>query len=137
MRETKFRAWNKLNNKLETVVKIFYPEEGDNIGDVTKEVSEFCVVKEYYLLKGEYELMQYTGLHDKNGKEIWEGDIVKQMFGTGVVEWGRIGFYVVSRTKGEIYPPPLEEYSKNPLYEHMHPEVIGNIYENPELIKNQ
>ncbi len=94
-------------------------------------------------------IMQYTGLKDKNGKEIYEGDIgipaqkgladfVYKIF--SVVKMGaydngeeyedRIsgyGWYWDCKDKNNIYP--LNE----PLWEM---EVIGNIYENPDLLKN-
>ena len=68
-------------------------------------------------------LMQYTDLKDKHGKEIYEGDICKQAFSeeqtTGVVE--------VSHTQGVMV-------GLKPVWPH-DVEVIGNIYENPELRK--
>jgi uncharacterized phage protein (TIGR01671 family) len=74
-------------------------------------------------------LMQYTGLKDKNGKEIWEGDVVR-------VKWGGIGDVVfedggfVSRGEsGRVkYPVCESDVAAREL------EVIGNIYENPELV---
>lgn len=74
-------------------------------------------------------LMQYTGLEDKNGKESYEGDIVS--FGEGR------NFKVVWAEKyGSWYVVPLGEYENNaPLGKSEKAcEVIGNIYENPEMI---
>ena len=83
----------------------------------------------------EMELMQYTGLKDKNGKEIYEGDIVKMLredncFGeedyeeTFVIEQPE--YYELSdkSSGGADGDRPIKSM-----------EVIGNIYENPELIK--
>jgi len=74
----------------------------------------------------EYELMQFTGIHDRNGKEVYEGDIIKNEFGKKVIKWDDGGFYCdEEKTVMRIYLWILD-FSKI--------EVIGNIYENPKLI---
>jgi uncharacterized phage protein (TIGR01671 family) len=65
--------------------------------------------------------MQYTGLKDKNGKEIYEGDIIE--WETSKEKTDRMEIHWVERHQG--YLPFINGTSK----------VIGNIYENPELIK--
>ncbi len=74
-------------------------------------------------------LMQYTGLKDKNGKEIYEGDIMATPNGhKGVVTYDECQ-YILASSKGE--------YENDMFYKVKNhgAEVIGNIYENPELLK--
>lgn len=71
------------------------------------------------------DIMQFTGLNDKNGKEIYEGDIVrlentKWLFET--VDWKKLSWWL-----GEYM---LSDYNPQDL------EIIGNIYDNPELTQN-
>jgi len=75
------------------------------------------------------ECMQSTGLLDKKGKEIFEGDVIREEFNHGIcnceIIYEKAGFFI-SNEKEEI---------KDNLHWHMNGlEVIGNIYENPELL---
>ena len=125
-REIKFRAWIKELNEIREVEYINFWKK------MISYPNKFC--KEYYLNADFYEieLMQYTGLKDKNNKEVYEGDIVKLRanHGIGVIkysdEWGA---FVVEYIK----PRPLAVLGMNYYKEDI--EVLGNIYENPELLK--
>ena len=68
------------------------------------------------------DVMQYTGLKDKNGVEIYEGDYISDGLFIGVVEWGASGWMIGDQD--------LWTYIDEDRYG-----VIGNIYENPELLK--
>ena len=77
----------------------------------------------------EFELMQYTGLKDKNGVEIYEGDIVK---------WSHLGGekYVIYYNESEchFFAKPTDEDEIESYLDSTHMEYVGNIHENPELL---
>lgn len=119
MRTIKFRAWNKFTKTMVPTIKVSFSFHDFNNDD-------------------NWILMQYTGLKDKNGTEIYEGDIVKAFISgteyTTTVEWGLIkhGFRLKC-----FYKTPWECATKNKYYSlpsSKNIEVIGNIYENPDLI---
>ena len=119
----KFRAWDKRNNKMRVVEAInFNRGEFESIGyGITS-------------LRGadEIELMQSTGLKDKNGKEIFEGDILtSQNYPVkGVVEFRTdLGLWV-HYLKGYNYFEYLGNVAGSK-------EIIGNIYENQEILKEK
>lgn len=137
MREIKFRAWipkGGLENKdYPKVGLMFFWDEftglGNSVGAHRGKMYET--------------VMQYTGLKDKNGKEIWESDIVsvdykKQPYFdnyVGQIDYDRGGFWCVRHNGygGEgAYLPGLTD---DKLTFRPELEVIGNIYESPQLLK--
>ena len=87
-----------------------------------------------------YEIMQSTGMVDKNGKEIFEGDIIKSDFlGIGIIKYSENlkRFTVINPNYADeedycsdmTWDDFVEEFNKNQY------EVVGNIYENPELLE--
>lgn len=137
-REIKFRAWDKKKKKM------FYGDKKDEpnmIGFdgeiyVTGSTGPMCdcgcsadyinrSVSEDY----ELELMQYIGLKDKNGKEIYEGDIVSYFGGGyGIVYYDeQFAAFRIEILKTGKYTD-MEFIAK-------YGNVIGNIYENPELLE--
>ena len=122
MREIKFRAWNPKE-------KIMCTLENRGLKWITLEkVDPTFQGNCMSFILGWYmgELMQYTGLKDKNSKEIYDGDIVKSsLYGQtiGVIEY-RENFFCLC----------WDEKIWSKLYD-INLEVIGNIYENPELME--
>lgn len=79
---------------------------------------------------------QFTGLYDKDGKEIYEGDIVDawsagQHLPNGIIRWGEgpAGFFISDPTHSVIWSLSGDSEKKESF------EVIGNIHDNPELLK--
>ncbi len=77
-------------------------------------------------------IQQFTWLIDKNGKEIYEGDIVNFWGAIHKIVFDRWCFYMEDSSEPETVPYIL--YIK---YHHQMSSVIGNIYENPELLQNE
>lgn len=133
MRDIKFRAWNKITLTMLKVMAIFW---GSNPIVLTAykffedwHIGMPSVTEEYR--EENYILMQYTGLKDKNGKEIFEGDVIK----TNWYHVKDIIQLVTITTRGVMQGNP-DKNSIDSIYSNQERdfEVIGNIYENPELI---
>lgn len=88
----------------------------------------------------EYILMQFAGFKDKNGKEIYEGDILSEMWKCEVYQDSNTGAFMVRFHTAPTFnkPQTLHYYLNSRLRAQAYGNdnsIIGNIYENPELIK--
>ena len=125
MREIKFRAWDKINKRMlgyERIDKLEFGKDGLEIL-YADNGRGYCI--------GDFVLMQYTGLKDKNGKEIYEDDILLP------VELHDSNLHCYKNGKG--IPVVIKYDSHRTFYNTPcdigNWEVIGNIHENPELLK--
>lgn len=142
MREIKFRVWDSLTKEMVPVVNltiglggpVAFGSHPDKTWKDTRQVT------------GADKIMQYTGLKDKNGKEIYEGDILKATYPAGYslyevrfgeydkeesegsgIGWYAIEHYFIGKKSGQLITGA----------NHFGGEVIGNIYENPDLLTSR
>lgn len=127
----KFRAWHKTWEEMGRITFIRYKKSG--------EIAHLSFRRNIYngniyggLVKlDEIELMQSTGLKDKNGKEIFEGDIVKMSKDV----YSEPTYYEVVRHRGGAYRLDSKQHGCELWLRHTDCEVVGNVYENRELLE--
>nr|DAT71057.1 MAG TPA: YopX protein [Caudoviricetes sp.] len=124
MRAIKFRAFLKDTNEMVKVGAMDWDEEGNLL------CLNYPKGKDYFGYEDDIALMQYTGFKDKDGREIYEGDIIKYRNNLYQVRWIFLGFYA-HQINGRGFKE-LDEF----VADTMDIEVVGNIYENPELLES-
>lgn len=124
MREIKFKVWAKHTKSMVS------------LAEALKEVTFGFLLK----FNDTYDLLLYTGLKDKNGVEIYEGDVFKHNSGHWIVDFDK-GSFILNHSELKNIDGSLLRWGSlsrlfdvdmNDIYNRV--EVIGNIYENKELL---
>ena len=127
----RFRAWDKRDKEIRLVDEVNWKDgKFDYIGDAIT----------FYRGAEEVELMQSTGLFDKNGKEIFEGDVIaievddtETPINARIFQNSKIGVLMFHVFEDNEDVPMVELLEDNSVAF----EIIGNIYENPEFLEEK
>ena len=135
-REIKFRAWDRANEKMFYNPSITFGESGWGVN--------------LPLVKADTQLMQFTGLHDKNKKDIYEGDILRVKaaiaVSANIMETEELEQEIICSVyyNNDVAGFDLKTIERDTnlggwsfygVEDSSTMEIIGNLYENPELIK--
>lgn len=124
----RFRVWHKTWEEMGKVKRIRFDDDGNatTVLFIGKDLGVNAKIDEF-------DLMQSTGLKDKNGKEIFEKDILDYNGRKVIVKWHGSYASFIYEFVDELQNRTTEW---QPLYlSYYHFEIIGNIYENPELLE--
>lgn len=143
----KFRAWNKLSNELKDIKSLNINHSFPACSNVIVETNSFDKIKTHNMPiecsvgLNNIILMQCTGLKDKNGKQVYFDDLVRlpdgvigkvaQIRDIDNIDYGRVVILpvanILNKVYQRVYVPTMIKYS----------EIIGNVYENPELLEEK
>lgn len=132
MREIRFRAIHKLTKHWFEDIHIIY-QDGEWFEDYR------AIEDGRPMNLDQVAIMQYTGLKDKNGAEIYEGDILSTDLSRPylIVEFRNGAFMYQCHDGGRNYYDFMEPANERLKFSTRHHEVIGNINENPELLERK
>ena len=132
----KFRAWDKARNEMNYKVMVGNCDTDDE--NWTCPIIWIEEQKDWLHFDDYDSIMQSTGLKDKSGKEIFEGDILACKTDDEVINlnvfWDEEHALFMFESKKYNEQEPLAELVENNTYPF---EIIGNIYENPELLEDK
>jgi len=124
MREIKFRAWD------DELRKMFFSQKEQFDDALLLRFKHFDTEEPVY--------MQYTGLKDKDGREIYEGDIVEERWDNPLSGGENVDRYTVSISDNGLYKmvhsSGEERWYRTLFLRYKEIKIVGNIYENPELL---
>jgi len=120
MRTIKFRAWDTRQKCMQT----------------WEFLNKLCPFEDLFKSKLYSPLMQYTGLTDENIKDVYEGDIIKRPIYQIPAEYCGDELFVVEFNHCAFREVPIDRHNKGDVLSDFNIEVIGNIYENPELLES-
>ena len=139
MKELKFRAFHKPSKKMFDVVQIDFMNKVVFSYERIRSMSKYPYFDTVSYLSSECELMQFTGLKDVDGKDIFEGDIIQDINDNNSLRYGKdnnltpVEFYNGSFGISVIFDGafvPLYPYDEGFKFK-----VVGNIYQNSELLE--
>lgn len=130
----KFRTWDKTIYRMCELISINFKDESVVYKDWEYGISE-------EISFGDVELLQSTGLFDKKGKEIYEGDIVDvstvggRFYLRGIVKKVKGGFYIEKLNRSNV--TPLTDFYFKGYTNTLEIKIIGNIYQDKDLLEEE
>ncbi|QBZ22866.1 hypothetical protein D9752_05120 [Lactiplantibacillus plantarum] len=125
----KFRAWNQIDSEYINEINAVMSLDGSHIWWDINDSGEM----KYEDDQDNYKLEQFTGLKDVNGKEIYEGDIIKSSYKYAQPKVSQI---IIEDGNSYILGEDLATGNEMLVSDHISEiKVIGNVHENPELLK--
>ena len=134
----KCRAWDKTTNQMRGCYGFNELEREVYVCNIADDEFNGQLETVHALTRSfdEVIVMQYTGCRDKNGIEIYEGDVIKDKYDKiWLVQWYVGAFVITNKIPDSDGQESTYSYFNNLSNHHFYFEVIGNMWENPELLE--